>query len=98
MANEPYQVVFQYFEQGDEQPGEHPDFGDAGYAVTPGAHIPRVGEAVQLLNAQTANFYEVLAVTTRIAAYPGQAPGWTAYITVGPITDRQKQKLSIIRE
>jgi hypothetical protein len=98
MPTEPFEVCFQYLRPGEDLPNAGYELTDAGVAMTPGAHIPRVGEFIQIVTDKSAETYEVLAITTRIAMYPGQPPGWTPYITVGPITGEKKENLSVIRE
>jgi hypothetical protein len=91
-------VSFQHYTPGAEAPRAGYEITDADFELPPSAHVPRVGEFVQIITGTSAESYEVLAITSRIFALDGQEPGWHAVITVGPVVGEQKEILSIVRE
>ena len=94
MANE---IALQYIEDGDEQPRAGIEFTDGGIKLHDGAHVPRVGEFVQLMTEKSAKTYVVKSVITRIAILGDLPPGSTAYVTLGPVPEESRH-LSVISE
>ncbi|MES2756346.1 MAG: hypothetical protein V4693_03145 [Pseudomonadota bacterium] len=91
-------ISLQYMEAGWEEPRAGYEFTDGEFPVPQNGHVPRVGEFIQLLTPESAKMYQVLAVNTRIAIFPGQEPGWHSYLTVGPADEASDQRLTRIRE
>jgi hypothetical protein len=93
-----HSISFQYMEAGWEAPRAGHDVTDGEFEVPENGHVPRIGEFLQLVQLDSSNMYEVLAVHTRIISLPGQPAGWHSYITLGPIDDAKDMRLTMIRE
>jgi hypothetical protein len=91
-------ISFQYIESGDDAPRAGYNITDQELTLPEGLHVPRVGEFVQIVTDVMSDSFLVLAVHTRISMFPGQAPGWHTYVTVGPDTDAPDIRLTYIRE
>jgi len=85
-------VSFRCIDPQAREPGPSRQFVNQHLAVPAGSHLPRIGEAVELLHWDAnrdirTGLYSVLFVHTRIALYDNeQAPsGWHTTVTVGPI-------------
>lgn len=91
-------ISFQYMEAGWDRPVAGQQVTDQEFTIPDGAHAPRVGEFVQLLTDGGSGQYVVLAVQTRIFAMGTGEPGWHTYITIGPESEVNDQRLLLIRE
>lgn len=85
-------VSFRYVDPQLKEPGPSRQFVNQHIAVPAGSHLPRIGEAVELLHWDAnrdirSGIYSVLFVHTRIALYDSaQSPsGWHTMVTVGPL-------------
>jgi len=93
----PNEIALQYIEDGDQQASAGTEFTDSGILLHEGAHVPRVGEFVQMLLNNSSKTYVVKSVITRIVILGDAAPGSTAYVTLGPVPE-ESRRLSIINE
>lgn len=91
-------ISFQYMEKSDESPRAGYNITDQPFTLPEGAHVPRVGEFVQIVTMSSSESFIVLAVQTRISIFEGHGQDWHTYITVGPDTDAPDARLTHIRE
>lgn len=92
MQKFPTSVSFRYVDPQQKEPGPSRQFVNQHIALPAGSHLPRIGEAIELLHWDTnrdmrSGVYSVLFVHTRIALYDSQdvPSGWHTTVTVGPI-------------
>lgn len=100
-------ISFQYMEAKDEKPSAGYEVTDVGIDLPPGAHVPRVGELVNMIPSGLGqkfqmSGYVVLAVNTVISRDPNDhrvVLGWHTVVTVGPESEfKGDERLTIIRE
>jgi hypothetical protein len=91
-------ISFQYMGPNDDLPNAGYELPEGEFKIPEGAHVPRVGEFINLIIDKGAFDLVVLAVNTRIFAMGDAEPGWHSYITVGPASEVQDQRLVAIRE
>lgn len=94
MQNIVTSVSFRYIDPRQKEPGPSREFINQNILLPPGAHLPRMGEAIELMHwdlnrDMKAGVYSVLFVYTRIALFDGndKPSGWHSTITVGPLFD-----------
>lgn len=92
-------VSFRYIDPTRKEPGPSREFLNQNISVPPGAHLPRVGEALELMHWDMnrdikSGVYTVLFAHTRIALFDSsdKPSGWHTTITVGPLTDEIDQR------
>jgi hypothetical protein len=91
-------ISFQYMAPDYDAPRAGYEITDAELELPEGAHVPRVGEFLQLITDNGTDDYVVFAVNTRIFMVGQQDPGWHTYITVGPGSEVKDKRLLMIRE
>ncbi|MEF2265817.1 hypothetical protein JAB6_19030 [Janthinobacterium sp. HH104] len=94
MSNIVTSVSFRYIDPRHKEPGPSREFINQNILLPPGAHLPRMGEAIELMHwdlnrDMKSGVYSVLFVHTRIALFDGndKPSGWHTTITVGPQSD-----------
>lgn len=94
MQNISTSITFKYVNAGAKEPGPSREFVNQNIIIPNDAHVPRVGEAVELMhwdNRRDMKFgvYIVLFAHTRIALFDSndRPSGWHTTLTVGPIPD-----------
>lgn len=85
-------VSFRYFDPQQKEPGPSREFVNQNIVVPAGSHLPRMGEAIELLHwdmnrDMKSGVYSVLFVHTRIALFDNNKvpSGWHTTVTVGPL-------------
>ncbi|MDN2710088.1 hypothetical protein O0880_11735 [Janthinobacterium sp. SUN118] len=91
MQTIPTSVSFRYIDPRHKEPGPSREFVNQNILVPPGAHLPRIGEAIELVHwdlnrDMKSGVYSVLFIHTRIALFDGneKPSGWHSTVTVGP--------------
>ena len=94
MSNIVTSVSFPYIDPRHKEAGPSREFVNQNILLPPGAHLPRMGEAIELMHwdlkrDMKSGVYAVLFVHTRIALFDGndKPSGWHTTITVGPQSD-----------
>lgn len=94
MRNIVTSVSFRYSDPRHKEAGPTREFVKQNILPPPGAHLPRMGEAIELMHWDLkrdikSGMYAVLFVHTRIALFDGndKPSGWHATFTVGPQSD-----------
>lgn len=95
MSHFPVSVSFRYLDPTQKDPGPTREFLNQKIAVPAGSHLPRTGEAIELLHWDLnrdlkTGVYSVLFVHTRIALFDSnEVPsGWHTTVTVGPLPEQ----------
>lgn len=85
-------VTFKYVDPSIKEAGPSKEFVNQSILVPPGCHLPRLGEAVELMHWDSkkemrSGIYLVLFVQTRIALFDGneESSAWHTTVTVGPL-------------
>ena len=99
-SNFPVSVSFRYLDPRQKDPGPTREFLNQKIAVPAGSHLPRTGEAIELLHWDLnrdlkTGVYSVLFVHTRIALFDSnEVPsGWHTTVTVGPLPEELDPRL-----
>ncbi|OFJ46531.1 hypothetical protein BA896_020935 [Janthinobacterium lividum] len=87
-------VSFRYIDPRHKEPGPSREFINQNIQLPTGAHLPRLGEAIELLHWDLqrdvkSGVYSVLFVHTRIALFDGndKPSAWHTTVTVGPLPE-----------
>ncbi|HAT32693.1 MAG TPA: hypothetical protein DCW29_18175 [Janthinobacterium sp.] len=104
MSAELASISFQYIDAGADEPTPSREFTDRSMSIPNRAHVPRIGEVVELTHwdthrAMQVGAYMVLSVYTRVALFDGRTTtsGWHTTITVGPADELVDKRFLLMR-